>query len=237
MKILIIRPQPGNDASARRARDAGFTPIQLPFFAVRARGWDAPDPARFDALLITSANAVRHAGAQIAALRALPVHAVGSNSAEAVQAAGLQLASSGTEGIAMALENASAAGHNRLLWLTGEDQTAFAVPQDMRLETRIVYASDPLPPGDNACAQLCKADIVALHSVRAAQHFAAFVDRQGLDRRAIRLAAFSPAIALAAGDGWRGIAHAARPDDRALLSAAHALVKGFQHSGSQGDKD
>lgn len=242
MKILIIRPQPGNDASASRARAAGFTPIQFPFFEVRARSWDAPDPARFDALLITSANAVRHAGAGLEAFRRLPVHAVGSNSAAAVQAAGLGLATTGTDGVAGALANAGAAGHRRLLWLAGEDQTAFMMPEDMRLETRIVYAAEPLQPDVAACPQLCDVDIVALHSVRAAQSFAAFADRHGDNRGDLYLAALSPAIAAAAGAGWRGIALADRPDDRALLSAARALVTmsqhtGPQHTGSQGDED
>lgn len=237
MKILIIRPQPGNDASARRARDAGFTPIQLPFFEMRTRSWDAPDPARFDALLITSANAVRHAGAQLNLFRLLPVHSVGGNSAEAVQAAGLNLATTGTDGVTMALENARIAEHRHLLWLAGEDQTEIEVPAGVHIETRIVYAADPVQPGDIARKQTCEADIVALHSARAARHFAAFADCQRLGRGTICLAALSPAIARAAGDGWRGIALADRPDDRALLSAARALVKDHQHTGSQGDKD
>lgn len=237
MKILLIRPQPGNDASAARAREAGFEAVQWPFFEVRARGWNTPDPASFDALLISSANAVRHAGAGLQAFRALPVHAVGSNSAKAVEAAGLQLATSGNEGVAAALQNAQRAGHRRLLWLTGEDQTAFDTPADMRIETRIVYASDPLPPGNGAQEAALAADIVALHSARAARHFAGFVDAAGLSRASIGLAAFSSAVAEAAGTGWRAVAIAARPDDRALLSAARALVKVPHNNRSQGDKD
>lgn len=225
MKILIIRPQPGNDASARRAIEAGFTPIQLPFFEVRARPWDAPDPDRFDALLVTSANAIRHAGAGLDAYRSLSVHAVGSNSAQAVREAGLVLATTGSGGIVEALENARVEGHVRLLWLAGEDQTKVEAPSGLSIEMRITYAAELVEFGGEARELVCMADIVALHSTRAAQQFSAFVDAESLDRGAIQLAAFSQGIADAAGKGWKGIAIAGRPEDRALLSAAQALVR------------
>ena len=54
MKLLIIRPEPGASASAERAREAGLEPVLLPFFEVQAMGWDLPDPADYDALLLTS---------------------------------------------------------------------------------------------------------------------------------------------------------------------------------------
>lgn len=225
MRLLIIRPQPGNDASARRAREAGFEPVQLPFFEVRARGWDAPVPSRFDALLITSANAVRHAGAGLDVYGALPVHAVGRNSADAVAAKGLTLASTGTGGVDEALQKAIAAGHHRLLWLTGEDQTRFEAPESLQIETRIVYAAEPMALPSDARAIVASADMVALHSPRAARNFAEFVDAHDLSRADVRLAAFSEMIAEAAGSGWQGIAIAQRPEDEALLSAARALGK------------
>lgn len=225
MKILIIRPQPGNDASAKRAREAGYDPIQLPFFEVRPRTWQAPDAAQFDALLITSANAVRHAGADLSAYRGLPVHAVGQNTADAVTALGLALASMGQSGMEEVLRNASAAGHLRLLWLTGEDQTNVDVPTGMQIETQITYSSEPVELPVDTTDIMASVDIVALHSARAARRFAEIVDASAPSREGIRLAAFSKAIAEAAGPGWRGVAIAERPDDQALLSAARALVK------------
>lgn len=225
MKILIIRPQPGNDASAKRAREAGFEPLQLPFFEVRPHGWEAPDAAHFDALLITSANAVRHAGAGLAVYAHLPVHAVGRNSADAAKDAGLTLASAGTKGVDEVLQAAQATGHQRLLWLAGEDRTAFTPPDDVSIDLRIVYTAEAVELTSEARAIIASADIVALHSARAARIFAEFVDTRDLPRADIRLAAFSQAIAEAAGKGWQAIAVAARPEDEALLSAARALGK------------
>ncbi|HMT41502.1 MAG TPA: uroporphyrinogen-III synthase [Sphingorhabdus sp.] len=225
MKLLIIRPQPGNDASARRALEAGFEPVQLPFFEVRARAWNAPLVAQFDSLLITSANAIRHAGAGLEAFTALPVHAVGQNSADAVTAAGLMLASVGTMGVGEALQQAKAAGHHHLLWLAGEDQTDFDAPPGMQIETQITYSSEPVELPVDTTDIIASVDIVVLHSARAARRFAELVDSSRLSRDDIWIAAFSSAIAQAAGPGWRGIAIAERPDDQALLSAAHTLVK------------
>ncbi len=225
MKLLIIRPQPGNDASAARARAAGFEPVQLPFFAVRPRIWQVPDAQDYDALLITSSNAVRHAGAALSRLHTLPVHAVGRVSAEAAREAGLNLASSGSKGAADAIAAAQAADHRRLLWLAGEDRTRFALPADMQIDERIVYAAEPaaLPP--EAAQIVAQCPLVALHSARAARAFSAFIEANGLQRQKFVLAAFSAAIAAAAGTGWGGIARAEHPDDAALLSAAAQLVK------------
>lgn len=225
MRILIIRPQPGNDASARRAREASFDPVQLPFFEVRARVWQACDPAQFDALLVTSANAVRHAGAGLLAYQGLPVHSVGQNTADAVAASGLKLASVGQNGVKEALRAANTAGHHRLLWLAGEDQTDFDAPPGMQIETQITYSSEPVELLVDTTDVIASVDIVLLHSARAARRFAELVDSSRLSRADIRIAAFSSAIAQAAGTGWRGIAIAERPDDQALLSAAYALVK------------
>ncbi|MBK6708435.1 MAG: uroporphyrinogen-III synthase [Sphingomonadales bacterium] len=225
MKILIIRPQPGNDASAARAREAGFEPVQLPFFAIRPRLWDAPDPAHFDALLVTSANAVRHAGAALSAYRALPLHAVGRNTADIAAAAGLPIASIGEGGVAQAVNAARLARHKRLLWLAGADQTDFVAPPDVQIETRITYSSEPAQLPADVAGIIASADIIALHSARAASSFAEIADSGALSRDQIRIAAFSKTIADAAGTGWRGVAIAERPDDQALLSAARALVK------------
>jgi uroporphyrinogen-III synthase len=74
--LLILRPEPGASATAARAR-AGLTG-GLPSRCSRPSR--CPGPCRegsFDALLLTSANAVRLAGA----LPDLPVHAVGETSA------------------------------------------------------------------------------------------------------------------------------------------------------------
>ena len=50
-RLLVLRPQPGADTTAARARALGFEPVIAPLFEVRAVPWDAPDPAAYDAVL------------------------------------------------------------------------------------------------------------------------------------------------------------------------------------------
>jgi uroporphyrinogen-III synthase len=235
MKLLIIRPQPGNDASAARAKAAGFEPVQLPFFVVQPRIWEAPEASSYDALLITSSNAVRHAGAALSRLSGLSVHAVGRVSANAAREAGLELASSGSKGAAEAVAAAQAAGHRRLLWLAGEDRTKLSVPAGMQIDEQIVYASVPATLPMDVAQIVAHCPMVALHSARAARAFTAFVEAKALEKQSFVIAAFSPAIAAAAGIGWGGMAQAEHPEDAALLSAAAQLVKPMDHNKQQGE--
>jgi uroporphyrinogen-III synthase len=229
MKLLIIRPESGASASALRAQEAGLEPILLPFFEVQAAKWECPDPSDFDALLLTSANAVRFGGAGLESLRTLPVHAVGERTAEAARAARLDVTTVGTSDAAAAVKAASDMGHRRLLWIAGADHRPIKMPKNMpkalKVTTVISYASGPKALTADAAKVIASADAVALHSPRAAQEFAKTAANFGLDRSAITLATFSPAIAEAAGDGWRAIAVAERPADIALLSALAELGK------------
>jgi uroporphyrinogen-III synthase len=228
MKLLIIRPEPGASASAARAKAAGFEPLLLPFFEVRARAWQVDDAAKYDALLLTSANAVRHAGARLDGLARLPVYCVGERTADAARGANLAIAYVGGTDAAEAVHAATVAGHDRLLWLAGEDHRPLAAQQTAQIDTVIVYASEALPLSETAAATIKTADAVALHSARAAEAFAAAIDLFGLDRSHFIIAAFSSATANAAGEGWRAAVIADQPQDSALLSAlaAHGREQG-----------
>jgi uroporphyrinogen-III synthase len=219
MKFLIIRPEPGASASAARAKAAGFEPVILPFFKITPMPWKLPQSANYDALLLTSANAVRQAGPQLQALRHLPLHVVGDPTADAARAANLSVSSTGISGIDDAIKAALDAGHCRLLWLTGEDHKMPAMPKGTMLDIIICYASEPLPLPPDTKQRIEAADIVVLHSPRAARQFAQTADNMGLGRASITLAAFSTAIADAAGAGWQHIILADKPLDSALLSA------------------
>ncbi len=222
--LLILRPQPAADVSAAQARKMGIESIVMPLFAISPVAWDMPDCADHDALLLTSANAVRAIAEQVSALRALPVHAVGPATAQAAQNAQFDIASIGPSNAERALANAQAAGHHRLLWLTGRDHIELNPPAGSTLDIIPVYQSRPVTP-DNAmidAIQTCQ--IMALHSPRAARYFAAIVDQAGLDRRTITLATLSPAIAQAAELGWRDILVAQTPDDGALLRLINSYI-------------
>lgn len=211
--VLVLRPQPGADATAARARARGLEPIVSPLFRIVPRLWDMPaDPP--DALLVTSANAARVLDNRLR--RALPVYAVGAATAAALHDKGFRNLIVGDSGVEQLIAMAEAAGLGSLLHLAGEDRTPFE-SGSVQIETRIVYASEACSPGPELMSALSRDAVALLHSARAAQRFRELAGATG------RIAALSPAVLAAAGVGWAGFATADRPTDDALLAAAAAL--------------
>lgn len=216
--VAVLRPEPGNRATIARLTDAGVDAVSLPLFAVQALAWSLPDPARFDALVLTSANAVRWAGEGLAALRGLPVHAVGQATATAAQDAGFDIMATGNAGADALLAAMARAGITRALHLGGREsmitpgEGAGAIVR----QSIPVYASEPVPVPPRALAALA-GGVALLHSPRAARRFTALMDAAGFARSRITIAALSPAVAMAAGGGWSAIWTAPVPSDAALV--------------------
>lgn len=213
--LAVLRPEPGNAATAARIEALGLRVVRLPLFAVRALAWDVPDPAAHDALIVTSANTIRHCGDALASL-GLPVLAVGAASAAAARAAGLDVALTGDGDAARLLALAEAAGFARALHLGGRERT---MPDSAIVRASIaVYASERLP----VCDATALDDTVALlHSARAARRLGDLI----ADRARIRIAAISGAVLAAAGPRWAATAIARTPDDTALIAAAATLAR------------
>lgn len=219
-RLAVLRPEPGNAATRGRAAAAGFATIALPLFEVRAMAWHAPDPAEHDALILTSANALRFGGEGLAALTSLPVFAVGAQTAAAARAAGFTVAATGERDGARLVELASAHGVTRALHLTARDRTLDT--GGPITSTIAVYESAVLAIDDTALRQL-EGTVALLHSARAARRLAELLDTAAIPRARVAIAAFGPAIAAAAGEGWAGAATAAAPDDAALFVAIRML--------------
>ncbi len=194
--------------------------MRLPLFALHPLAWTPPKPDAFDALLMTSAAAVRHTGPGLAMLARLPVVAVGEATAAAARAAGLTIAVVGDEGASVAIALARAGGLTRLLHLAGRERT----PDAPGVTAIPVYAGDPLPIASGATRPLAQGRTALLHSTRAARRFAELVDRDGVPRAAVTIAALSPTVLAAAGGGWRTGLAADRPTDAALLDLLAAAA-------------
>ena len=205
--LAVLRPEPGNAATAARIEAEGMTAIRLPLFVVTPVAWRAPDPAGYDALLITSANAIRHGGPGLDRLRDLPVFAVGEATATAARAAGFVVEAIGKSGVTAIIARMQG---KRVLHLAGRDRVEAGV------DVTIVYASDPLPVDPTPLLD----SIALLHSARAAARLAEIA----LDKHRIAIAAISPAVAEAAGPGWAALAIAGEPTDAALIAAARDLA-------------
>ena len=220
--LLVVRPEPGNARTLAAARALGLEAQGIPLFVVQPLAWEPPDPARFDALLLGSANAVRHGGAALAEFAALPVYAVGATTAAAARGAGFTVAACGEGGLQNLLPQLLSDKRFTVLRLSGEAHVPLDLPTSVTIETRIVYAARALPLPTDAIPP--EGAVVALHSGEAARHFAAECDRLGLDRSGIALACLAPRIADAAGEGWAD-KRIAPTDEAALLALACDLCQ------------
>lgn len=87
-RVLVTRPEPGASATATRLRAAGFEPLLLPLTEIVPLHAALPE-GLFDAVAVSSANAVRHAtAAMIERLDGTACFAVGAETAQAARQAG-----------------------------------------------------------------------------------------------------------------------------------------------------
>ena len=216
-RLVILRPEPDASASLGRARQLGLEAVAAPLFSIEPVPWETPEQGGFDALLLTSANAVRCGGEQLKTLRGLPVHAVGEATAAAAREAGFDIASSGDSGVERLLSSIDA--ELRLLHPCGEHRKE---PNARQAITPVpVYRAAELSPPD-ALKQL-GGQTAAVHSPRAGERLARLMEELGIDRATVRIAAISEAAARAAGSGWEACDAAERPEEAALLALAARL--------------
>ena len=224
-RILILRPQPGADRTAERARQLGLSPVVHPLFAPETLDWPAPPAQDFDALLLTSANGARCAGPALKAYRGLPTYAVGQATADALHAAGWDdVAAGDKDGSAIAARIARD-GHRRVLHIAGT--TVALIEAGPLAITRIaVYHMAALPSDPALIAATTPGAILLVHSPRAGEQLAAQMPQSR--RGALHLIAISANVLVACGDGWASAACPPRPDDDEMLALARALCEGQQ---------
>ena len=218
--VLVLRPEPGAQATAARAVDLGLRPVIAPLFSVAPLPWTAPDPAGFDAVMFTSANAARHGGDGLTSFHRLACYATGEATAQAASEAGFGEVQVGPSDGAALLALMEAQGVRRAFHPCGRDRTALA-PSPVKLVDVAVYAAEPvraLPP--EAAAALARHALVLVHSPRAGR----LLDRlYAGERDLIAIAAISEAAAEAVGPGWKAVHAAPEPRDHALLELAAKL--------------
>lgn len=219
--IAVIRPEPGNRVTAAVIEAAGRKAIRLPLFEARSVAWEVPDPAAFDALIVTSANAMRHGGMGLACLLDLPVYAVGEATAEAARRIGFRIAATGSTGSAELIATAGRDGVAHALHLAGRERTI--EPGGIVAQVTTVYATDPIPVDARAAARLSGA-VVLVQSARTGERLGEIADAFGIDRGTIALVAIGRRAADAAGPGWEQVVVPPDFAGTALTDAAIALA-------------
>ena len=219
--VIILRPEPGASETAARARKLGLQPRLCPLFEARPVSWDAPLPERFDALLMTSAQAARLGGSQLVRYQALPAYAVGSATAQAMAEHGFANVVIGDQDGSAIAARMAADGHRRALHLGGTTLAPIEAGQ-LRIERVAVYTIGARPQAQ-LDPQLEPGAILLVHSPRAGAKLAEMIAPE--QRGDFHVIAISPAALSACGPGWASGEAPDRPDDERMLALAARLCE------------
>lgn len=236
MAVLVTRPQPDADATASALRDRGYDALVAPVLRFESLPVHLDDGAAYAALIVTSANALRDPAA-LAAVKNLPVFAVGERTAEVARAAGFGPVEA-AEGDAIALRDLVAKRlkpREPLLYLAGADLSHDLAgdlgARGFTVMTQTAYRMTAVP-----ALTLEAADAVANGGVQAVLHYSrrsarAFVEAaraSGVEVTALALPqiCLSDAVAVVMRDGGAArIAVAARPDQNALFEVLDGAIR------------
>jgi len=219
--LVILRPEPGASQSAARAERLGLLPRVCPLFEARPIDWHAPPPDRFDALLMTSAQAARLGGPGLAPYRGLPAYAVGSATARAMADAGFRKVVQGDQDGNAIAARIAADGHRRVLHLGGTTVAAIAAGP-LSIERVAVYTIGEKVDADLK-AVLEPGAVLLVYSPRAGSRLAELVSPQG--RGELHIVAISSAALAACGPGWASGEAPDQPDDERMLALAVRLCE------------
>ena len=223
--VLILRPEPGASTTHAAATELGLMSYVFSLFTPMPRAWDAPSPDDFDALLLGSANALRHGGPALANYIGKPAYCVGEATTRVAWSRGLIVEATGESGLQNLLPQISAE-HPRLLRLAGAERVPLALPPGVTIEERVVYASVPIPfPPELSrllLASALPALVLLLHSGEAARYFLEETARLALPRHHITAITIGPRVSeiCAAAGGWAAILTAPVASDAAMLALA-----------------
>ncbi|MEW9855800.1 uroporphyrinogen-III synthase [Novosphingobium sp. M1R2S20] len=224
LPVIIVRPEPGASSTLQSALGMGLDAHAYPIFTVRPVFWTPVPRDAVDAVLVGSANALRHGGAGLKTLHGLPAYCVGQTTAQAAERAGFVVVAVGSGGLQGVLSSLDGS-HRRLLRLAGVSHVPLTPPAGTTMDTRIVYESAAVPACEGLTDILKHPAVVLLHSGEAAAHFERICTQAAIDRSRIALAAIGPRVAERAGQGWAMVRSADEPTDAALLALAREMCQ------------
>jgi len=238
MAVLVTRPHPDDEATAGALRARGFEVLQAPMLRFAAIPFQDDVDARYDAVIVTSANALRAIEPQLAGSRLLelPLFAVGDHTASAARGAGFGQVIA-AKGDAAALRDLVLAGvkskhlkrGSTLLYLAGAD-----LARDLAGElgekgfTVVTHTTYRMIPVSSLPREVC--DAFVANEVEAVLHYSrrsarAFLDAArtgGVEISALALPQYciSSAVASILRDaGAAQVTAAASADENALFEA------------------
>jgi uroporphyrinogen-III synthase len=238
MAVLVTRPHPDDEATAGALRARGFEVLQAPMLRFAAVPFQDDVDVRYDAVIVTSANALRAIEPQLAGSRLLelPLFAVGDHTASAARGAGFGQVIA-AKGDAAALRDLVLAGvkskhlkrGSTLLYLAGAD-----LARDLAGElgekgfTVVTHTTYRMIPVSSLPREVCDAfvaneiEAVLHYSRRSARAFLDAARTGGVEISALALPQYciSSAVASILRDaGAAQVTAAASADENALFEA------------------
>jgi uroporphyrinogen-III synthase len=238
MRVLVTRPEPGASRTAERLAAAGYQPVLLPLTTIDPLPASPLPPAVFDAVAVTSANALRHASTDVlSTTRHLPCFTVGAETARIAREVGFAKVES-AEGDAPALAGLIATKlprGSRLLYLCGRLRrpTFEAALAEAGFRVIAIETYETLPAeytSDDLRTHLGPdhIDVVLVHSAEAALSFARLLhaaDTPALSPRPLFLCISPRVAAVLAGEHLETIV-AMEPTEASMLSALASIRPG-----------
>jgi uroporphyrinogen-III synthase len=244
MAVLVTRPYPDNEATAARLRARGLEVLLAPLLRFEPIAFHDDPDARYDAVIVTSPNALRALAPQFAETRLLhlPLFAVGEQTAAAARAMGLGKVVS-ADGDALALQDRLIESvrtkqlkkTSRLLYLAGADLSRDLAGEldrrGFRVETRTTYRMVALPTlPREACEAFATGGLIAVlhYSRRSAATFLEAVRTEGIEISALAVAqcCMSGNIgAVLREAGAMQVMAAATPDENALFEVLDRALR------------
>lgn len=234
MRVLVFRPQPDAERSARALSDRGQKPIVAPLFVV-APGAEPPPEGPFDAVVLTSANAVPALEKAPQAWRDdLPAFCVGVRTANAARELGFATRTAkGNRADLLALIVEHLPPAQKLLLVAGHDRHE-DLPEQLRAAGHEVtiwtayeaQAVEALPEPAVEALRGGSADAALHYSPRGTQVFLALAGKAGLTAQALALphVVLSAEVAAALiSAGADTVLVAEHPEEAALFAALDQL--------------
>jgi uroporphyrinogen-III synthase len=243
MAVLVTRPHPDDAATASALRARGFEVLQAPMLRFAAVPFQDDTDARYGAVIVTSANALRAIEPQLAGSRLLelPLLAVGEHTASAARHAGFgQVIAAKGDAAALrdlvlaAVRSKQLKRGSTLLYLAGADLARdLAVELGEKGFTVVTHTTYRMIPVSSLPREVC--DAFVANEVEAVLHYSrrsarAFLDAArtgGVEISALALPQYciSAAVASILRDaGATQVTAAASADENALFEAlARAL--------------
>jgi uroporphyrinogen-III synthase len=244
MAVLVTRPYPDDEATAGALRARGFEVLRAPMLRFAAVPFQDDADVRYDAVIVTSANALRAIEPQLKGSRLLelPLFAVGEHTAAAARSAGFGQVIAAKGGAAslrdLVLSGVKSKQLKRastLLYLAGADLARDLAGElgekGFTVVTHTTYRMIPVP---SLPPEIC--DAFVAHQVEAVLHYSrrsarAFLDAAragGVEISVLALPQYciSAAVASILRDaGATQVTSAASADETALLEALSRALR------------